>query len=344
MIPGAMPDPLLIATADGLYCPDAGIHIDPWKPVARAIITHAHSDHAVAGSSAYLSSDAGLGVLQERMGREAAIQTLAYGERIRLGSVNVSLHPAGHLLGSAQVRLERDGEVWVVSGDYKVEADPTCAAFEPVPCQVFLTESTFGLPIYRWRPAKMIAREIDAWWRSNRERGRTSVLLAYSLGKAQRLLSLIDPIGPILAHGSIRRLNPHYAAAGVRLPDVLGTEDAALVKGHGLVIAPPSAVGTTWIRRFGDISTAFASGWMAVRGTRRRRNLDRGFVLSDHADWEGLLGAIRATGAQRVLVSHGHVQPLVRWLSDQGLHAERIAAHYAGEMESEHGAAEERAA
>jgi len=340
-----MSDPLLIATNDGLWCPDAGVHIDPWKPVARAIITHAHSDHAVAGSGAYLASAAGLGVLRERMGPEATLEGLAYGERVRVGRVTVSLHPAGHLLGSAQVRLERDdGEVWVVSGDYKVEADPTCAAFEPVPCHVFLTESTFGLPIYRWRPAALIAREIDAWWRANRARGRTSVLLAYALGKAQRLLSLIDPIGPILVHGSIARLNPHYAAAGVRLPAVLGTEDAAQVKGTGLVLAPPSAVGTTWIRRFGDVSTAFASGWMAVRGTRRRRNLDRGFVLSDHADWDGLVGAIRATGAQRILVSHGHVQPLVRWLGEQGLQAERINAHYLGEMESETGSHEERAA
>jgi putative mRNA 3-end processing factor len=335
---------LLIATADGLWCPDAGVHIDPWRPVAGAIVTHAHSDHALAGSGSYLCSAAGAGVLGERMGAGAVIQGLAYGERVRLGSVTVSLHPAGHLLGSAQVRLERDGEVWVVSGDYKVEADPTCAAFEPIPCHVFLTESTFGLPIYRWGPAASIAGEIDAWWRANRERGRTSVLLAYALGKAQRLLSLIEPIGPILAHGSIHRLLPHYAAAGVRLPPVLPTADAPAVRGTGLVIAPPSAVGTTWVRRFGDVSTAFASGWMAVRGTRRRRNLDRGFVLSDHADWPGLIGAISATGAERVLVSHGHVQPLVRWLSEQGVRAERIAAHWPGEMESEAGLPDEQAA
>jgi putative mRNA 3-end processing factor len=268
------------------------------------------------------------------LGAEALIEGLPYGEPRHIGPVTVSLHPSGHLLGSAQVRLELAGEVWVVSGDYKIEPERTCAPFEPVRCDVFITESTFGLPIYRWSPQSEVMGEINAWWRANQERGLTSIIAAYSLGKTQRLLAGVDPsIGPILVHGSATKLNEAYAAEGVELPacHYAGESAAAEHKGRALVIAPPSALGGPWIRKFGATSTAMASGWMALRGTRRRQALDRGFVLSDHADWPGLLSAIEATGAKRIGVTHGYVDPMTRFLREKGYDAWVVPTRYAGE-------------
>jgi putative mRNA 3-end processing factor len=236
------------------------------------------------------------------------------------------------------VRLESRGEVWVVSGDYKVEADATCAPFEPVACHVFVTESTFGLPIYRWPPQGSVFDEINAWWQGNREAGKASLLLGYALGKSQRLLSGLDPsIGPIFTHGAVERLNQAYRDAGVPLPPTAYAGAASRGKSWAgaLIVAPPSAQGTPWARKFAPLSTAAASGWMTIRGTRRRKALDRGFVLSDHVDWPGLLGAIQATGAGRVLVTHGYTAVLVRYLREQGIEAEALATRYEGEsMES----------
>lgn len=336
---------LLISTQDGLFCPDGGFHIDPWRPVDRAIITHAHSDHATPGCRSYLCSTRGVGVLQERMGQSAAVTGVSFGERLELGSVRVSLHPAGHILGSAQIRVERSpteparrGETWVFSGDYKTEPDRTCDPFDPVSCDVFITESTFGLPIYHWTPEAFEFGRINAWWLANAAESRTSMLFAYSLGKAQRLLAGVDAsIGPIAVHGTVERMNQAYRAAGVGLPDAphAAGDFVPVVRGKGLVIAPPSALGTSWVRKFasaeGGISAGFASGWMQVRGTRRRRAVDRGFVISDHADWNGLLSAIRATGASRVGVTHGYVQPLVRWLTESGMSAFAVPTKYTGE-------------
>jgi putative mRNA 3-end processing factor len=317
-------DALLISTRDGLYCPAGGFHIDPWRPVARAVLTHAHADHARPGSGSYLTAAPGAPVAALRLDA-AAVTGLPYGERVAMGEVQVSFHPAGHLLGSAQVRLEHRGQVWVVSGDYKTGPDPTCAPFEPVRCHVFISESTFGLPIYHWPPAAELFTEIDDWWRANQARERTSVLFAYALGKAQRVLAGVDAgIGPVLVHGAVARFLPVYLAAGVALPEVVGSEAAASVRGRGLVVAPPSTAGSPWLRRFGAVSTAFASGWMQVRGNRRRRNLDRGFALSDHADWNGLIQAIRATGAPRVLLTHGQAPTLERWLREHGWDAEPL--------------------
>src|SRR5437764_6884491 len=245
--------PLLTPTDDGLYCPPGDFHVDPWKPVPRAVVTHAHSDHARWGCAHYLAAAAGEHVLRARLGPAAHIHPLPYGEPVTIRGVKVSFHPAGHILGSAQVRLEHRGEVWVVSGDYKTEPDATCAPFEPVRCHVFVSESTFGLPIYRWPPQAEVFGEINAWWRANQAAGKATLLFGYALGKAQRLLAGLDPsIGPIFCHGAVEKLNTAYRASGVHLPP---TKYAATVKGvdwsQALVVAPPSAHGTPWARKFG---------------------------------------------------------------------------------------------
>jgi putative mRNA 3-end processing factor len=327
---------LIVQRPEGLYCPAGDFHIDPWRPVPRAVITHAHADHARSGHGAYLASAPSEGVLRARLGAGIALTALRYGEPLTVNGVRLSLHPAGHVLGSAQVRLEHAGRVWVASGDYFVsgagDANTTCDAFEPVRCDAFVTESTFGLPIYRWRPQAEVLAEVNAWWAANADAGRASLLLAYSFGKAQRLLAGVDAsIGPIVVHGAVEPLNRAYRAAGVALPPTV-TADALKDKAdlaRALVVAPPSVQGSAWARRFGaEASDAFASGWMQLRGTRRRQGLDRGFVLSDHADWPGLQAAIAATGATRVIVTHGYEAVMVRWLRAQGLDAGSFRTAY----------------
>jgi putative mRNA 3-end processing factor len=328
---------LLQTTDRGLYCEVGDFYIDPWLPVDRAVITHAHGDHARWGMRSYLGARDALRVLRTRLGPEARIYTVAYGEPVMMNGVRLTLHPAGHILGSAQIRVEHRGEVWVVSGDYKTEPDPTCVPFEPQRCHTFVTESTFGLPIYRWMPQQETFGEIIQWWRANREAGRASVLFGWALGKAQRVLAgLLDAdIGPIYTHGMVERLTQDYRAAGISLPPTIHA--ASMPRGHdwsnALIVAPPSAGGSLWLRRFGDHTTAFASGWMRIRGARRRRSLDRGFALSDHVDWPSLLETIAGTGASRVLVTHGYREPLVRWLLDHGIEAQAIASAWEGEAE-----------
>jgi putative mRNA 3-end processing factor len=331
---------MVVVRREGLYCVPGDFYIDPWRPVARAVITHGHSDHARIGHGHYLAAAPGLGILRARLGAIAA-DGLAYGETVEHNGVRISLHPAGHVLGSAQVRMEYRGEVWVASGDYKVEADTTCAPFEPVRCHTFITESTFGLPIYRWAPQREVYADINAWWARNAAQGRASILLGYAFGKAQRMLSGLDPaLGAIVCHGAVEALNRVYRAAGVALPATRMVSDVAREElRRAIVLAPPSAAGSPWIRRFGDYSDAFASGWMLVRGARRRRGVDRGFVLSDHADWPGLLAAIQATGAQRVIVTHGSVPVMVRWLRQNGYDAGAFDTEY-GDEEAGEGAAD----
>lgn len=327
---------LLELTPAGLFCPAGDFYIDPWRRVGRAVITHAHADHARAGSDRYLCAAPGKLVLRTRLGSAAPIETLRYGEPISINGVEVSMHPAGHVLGSAQVRVRYRGQTWVVTGDYKLESDPTCTPFEPVPCDVFITESTFGLPVYRWPDPSEVAAEINTWWRSNRDAGRTSVLLAYALGKAQRLAALLDPtIGPIVAHGAVMKMVEQYRASGVRLPPIDRVPPGARRVGDGraLVLAPPSAAGSRWLRIFGETSVAMASGWMLLRGVRRRRGFERGFVVSDHADFPGLMRAIEATGATRVLATHGFSEPLSRLLRERGLDAATLATPFTGETE-----------
>lgn len=337
------PDSLLQITADGLYCQQGNFHIDPWNPVARAVITHAHSDHARPGSRQYLCAAPGAALLRARLGEAIDISTLDYGKATQMDGVSVSFHPAGHVLGSAQIRVEHRGEVWVASGDYKTTQDMTCAPFDSIRCHTFITESTFGLPIYRWNPTDEIFANINQWWTGNQAAGRASVLFGYSLGKAQRVIAGVDSgIGPIFCHGSVQNLNRVYRESGVPLPETQYT--GSVEKGYdwarALIVAPPGAQGSTWMRRFGPVSTAFASGWMRLRGARRRQALDRGFVLSDHADWPGLLEAISATGAEKVLVTHGYRSQLVRWLIDNGRAAEAIDTRFEGETVAEEAVAD----
>lgn len=326
---------LLEPTKQGLYCAAGDFHIDPWRPVPRAVVTHAHADHARWGCDHYLVPARGEHVFRTRLGDDASLETLPWGATRSIGGVRVSFHPAGHILGSGQVRVEHRGEVWVVTGDYKRHPDPTTAPFEPVRCDTLVTESTFGLPIYRWPESDEVEAGIAAWWRRNREAGRTSILFGYALGKAQRLLAALpEGEGPILVHGAVARLNAAYAASGVALPETLpaDVENAKKYRGTALVVAPPSAGGSSWIRRFQPYSTAFASGWMMIRGTRRRRAGDRGFVVSDHADWPGLLQTVRESGAQRVAATHGSTATLVRWLrEEEGLEAWALPTAWEGE-------------
>ncbi|MCB0640564.1 MAG: ligase-associated DNA damage response exonuclease [Phaeodactylibacter sp.] len=325
---------LLELQKEGLYCAQADVYIDPWKPVASALITHGHADHARWGSRHYLCTQSAKPVLQYRLGRSSPIETVAYGERRQINGVKISFHPAGHIIGSAQIRLEYKGEIWVVSGDYKLEDDGLSEAFEPVPCHTFITESTFGLPVYKWPDQEEVFQAINQWWADNQASGKTSVLTAYALGKAQRLLAGINPaIGPIFAHGAIENTNQIIRKQGIVLPP---TPKIEAVKSKdqlagALVLATPSALGTAWMKRFKSTSTGMASGWMALRGTRRRRAADRGFVLSDHADWEGLNQAVEATGAERVYVTHGYTNTFVRWLREKGLEAYELETEFEGE-------------
>jgi putative mRNA 3-end processing factor len=323
---------LVTLRPEGLYCPPGDFHIDPWRPVERAVLTHAHGDHARPGHARYLAVNDGEAVLRKRLG-DVAMELVAYAQPRDINGVKVSFHPAGHVLGSAQVRIEYGGDVWVVSGDYKLQTDPTCIPFEPVRCHVFITESTFGLPIYHWLPPRQVFDEIDAWWRTNADEGRASVLFGYAFGKAQRLLASVDTsIGPLVCHGAVDILNDAYRLAGVKLPPTAraGAVPASAYR-RALVVAPPSAQSTPWLKRFGEYSDGFASGWMQLRGARRRRGVDRGFVLSDHADWPGLLEAIAATGAERVIATHGYANVLARWLQRHGLQASTFETEYGDE-------------
>jgi len=331
--------PLVRATTKGLYCEVGDFYIDPWRRVDRALITHAHSDHARAGMKSYLTAQSGVNVLRERIGLDASVSGIVFGEQRKIGDVTVSFHPAGHLLGSSQIRVEHRGRVCVVTGDYKIAPDVSCEAFEPVRCDHLITEATFGLPVYRWKESAEVFSEINHWWRDNQSDGRVSVLFAYSLGKAQRVLCGIDPsIGPIGVHGAVDKMLPHYKAAGRPIPQtVKATADSKnLLKGCGLIVAPGSVQNTPWLRNFAPYSLAFASGWMAIRGHRRRRALDRGFVVSDHVDWQGILQAVDASGAETVGVTHGYADPLVRWLKEEkGLNAYEVKTEYASEPEGD---------
>jgi len=333
-----MNDDLIVQRPEGLYCPPGDFFIDPWRPVARAVITHAHADHARRGHGAYLATAVSEGVLRARLGA-ITLQGLAYGEAVQINGVRVSLHPAGHVLGSAQVRVEHGGLVWVASGDYFLsghegDANATCPPFEPLRCHCFITESTFGLPIYRWRAQAEVLAEVNTWWAANAAAGRASLLMGYSFGKAQRLIAGLDAaIGPIVVHGAVQPLNEAYRVAGVALPPTLLLDelaDKALLK-RAIVVAPPAVHGSAWATKLGEHSDAFASGWMQLRGARRRQGVDRGFVLSDHADWPGLQRAIGATGASRVIVTHGYEAVMVRWLQQQGLQAGSFATEYGDE-------------
>jgi len=330
--------PLISETPSGLYCEQGDFYIDPWLPVARAIVTHAHSDHARWGCRSYLAARAGDAILRMRLGGTPHYDFVGYGEVINHRGVRVSLHPSGHMTGGAQVRLEADGEIVVVSGDYKLQEDATCAPFEPLRCDLFVTESTFGLPIYRWQPSTEVIAEIEQWWLDNQQHKVCSVLFAYTVGKAQRLLSAISPsLGPFIVHGAILGAVQAYRNCGVTLPKVMGVQEAEgkVDWATALVVAPPSARGSVWLRRFGEVSLANASGWMQIRGIRRRQGVDRGFVMSDHVDWLGLQWAIAATEASEVWVTHGYTRQVVQHLSNRGIAAREVHTEFRGELAEE---------
>jgi putative mRNA 3-end processing factor len=329
-----MDSDLLLPRPQGLYCPAGDFYIDPMQPVARAVVTHAHGDHARSGSALYHVAAAGLGLMRERLGGTSNIQAHAYGESFTLGDTRLSLHPSGHVLGAAQVRIEGCGKVAVVSGDYKRDPDPTCVPFEPVPCDIFVTESTFGLPIYRWPPMAEVIDGMMAWWDACRERGIPAVLFCYALGKAQRVLAELATRTErtVYLHGAMVRLVDAYREAGIRMVPTQPVSDEARGRDFAgeLVLAPPSAAGSPWMKRFSKASTGFASGWMQVRGARRRRGYDRGFIVSDHADWRGLVRSVEDCGAKRIYVTHGDGEALIRYLRERGHDARALRS--LGEM------------
>ncbi|NJK39281.1 MAG: ligase-associated DNA damage response exonuclease [Oscillatoriales cyanobacterium RM2_1_1] len=325
---------LISVLPEGLYCQAGGFFIDPWKPVELALITHAHSDHARSGCQKYMATEISAGILHKRLGETINLTGTQYGEPLRLGETQVSFHPAGHVLGSAQIRVEHQGEVWVVSGDYKRCADPTCAEFEVIPCNTFITEATFGLPIYHWETGAQTCQEIYDWWQGDLD--RPSLLFCYAFGKAQRVLAELCHLTNqmVYVHGAIQGLTEIYRRVGVEMvPTAPISEQPRSYKFKGdLILAPPSAYRSNWMKRFPQPQTAFASGWMAVRGARRRRGYERGFVLSDHADWQGLVQTVRQTGAQTVYVTHGQSQVLSRYLQEvEGVNAQPLDTLFEGE-------------
>lgn len=318
----------------GIYCARADVYIDPWKPVKKAIITHAHSDHARMGMGSYLAHEHAEPVMRFRLGADINCQSVKYGEQVIMNGVTISLHPAGHIWGSAQVRLEYKGEVWVVSGDYKLQADGISAPFEVVKCHSFITESTFGLPVYNFPPVEEVHADINAWWRKNRDDGQNSVICAYALGKAQRVLKHLDSsIGPIYTHGAVDNINKLCESfidlpAATRIDSTVNRKE---IKG-AMIVAPPSAIDGPWIRSLQPYKLGICSGWMQLRGTRRRRGADRGFVLSDHADWGQLNKAIVATGAENIYVTHGYKSVFAKWLeTNYQLNAREVETLYTGE-------------
>ena len=332
--------PLIEAADGGLVCAAGGFVIDPWKRTPVSLVTHAHADHARRVADVTYCAAPSVPLLRRRLGEDLDIRGVPFGEPLTFGETTVSFHPAGHVLGSAQIRVERRsgrraGEVWVFTGDFKRDADPSCEAFELVPCDTFITEATFALPVYRWQPGPVVAREIFDWWQLMKASERPAVLFGYALGKAQRVLSELTAFTDeeVFVHGAVDPLTELYREAGVRM---LPTRRIDLrnrkqdFRGR-LIVAPPGASGSTWMRRFKDASTGFCSGWMRVRGNRRRRGYDRGFVLSDHADWPGLLRTIEETGATRVLTTHGQSAALVRLLRERGLDAAELETRYSAD-------------
>jgi putative mRNA 3-end processing factor len=329
---------MLFFTPSGIYCPAADVFIDPWKPENKAIITHAHSDHARWGQKWYLAHKDSEQIMRLRLGEQINLETVEYGHQFRINSVKFSLHPAGHILGSAQVRIESGGEVWVVSGDYKRQNDNFSGEFEPVKCHTFITESTFGLPIYRWQEQSVIFNEIKTWWTENRLRGLTSVLFGYSLGKMQRIITNLQPFdGNVFAHGAVYAINERLRNAGYHLPFIPAVSSVTSKEAfkESLILAPMSAMNSPWMKKFQPYSTANCSGWMRLRGAKNRMSVDRGFVLSDHADWDELNETVRETEAEKVFVTHGYTTVYSQWLKENNIPASEVETMFGNEDESD---------
>ncbi|HEX8377697.1 MAG TPA: ligase-associated DNA damage response exonuclease [Pedobacter sp.] len=329
-----MGKPLLQFDDCGIYCAQGKFYIDPWKPVDDAVLTHAHSDHARSGSKRYLAHHLSREVLKYRLGQDIKLQTVEYGERILKNGVTISLHPAGHIIGSAQIRVEYKGEIWVASGDYKLENDGISAPFEPVKCHTFISECTFGMPVYKWKAPELVHQDINDWWRLNSEEGKTTVIAGYSLGKAQRIIHNLDlSIGKVFLHGAIANTHEALERNGIKLPTAtrvsVDTKKEELK--NGIVICPPSALGSPWMRKFQPYAFGYCSGWMSLRGAKRRMAADRGFVLSDHADWDGLIKAIDATECECVCLTHGYTASFARYLTEKGYNAHEAHTYYGGD-------------
>lgn len=328
-----MENPLLVFDDNGIYCAIADVYLDPWKPVDKAIISHGHADHSRWGHKKYLTHHSNVPIIKHRLG-DIKVSGKEWNETFTINGVKFSLHPAGHIIGSSQIRVEYKGEIWVFSGDYKDEDDGLAVPFEPVKCHTFITECTFGLPAFKWQPQNEVFDEINSWWEQNREDGRTSVLFGYSLGKAQRLLKHLDPsIGKIYTHGAIENMT-EVLRSQLDFPETARiTRDVKKEEIRGnMVIAPPSAHGSPWIKKMTPYVTGSASGWMTFRGARRRRAIDRGFVLSDHCDWQGLLKSIKATEAEKIICTHGYTDIFSRFLCEQGYDARTVETQFEGEM------------
>ena len=328
-----MKTPLLQFTPKGIYCEQADVYLDPWRPVDKAIISHGHADHSRWGHQKYITHHKNVPIVQHRLG-DVNISGKDWGETFSLNNVRFSLHPAGHIVGSSQIRVEHKGEVWVFTGDYKIEDDGLTTPFELVKCHTFITECTFGLPAFQWRPQQEVFNDINQWWAQNKSEGKTSVLFGYSLGKAQRLLKHLDTsIGKIYTHGAVENVTEVLRPLVDLPPTHLITKDTKKDELLGnIVVAPPSAHGSTWIRKMVPYVTATASGWMAFRGARRRRAIDKGFVLSDHCDWNGLLQTVEATGAEKIICTHGYTDIFSKYLQELGYDARTEATQYEGEL------------
>ncbi|TCC90266.1 ligase-associated DNA damage response exonuclease [Pedobacter frigiditerrae] len=328
---------LITFTNRGIYCKQGNFHIDPWHPVDYAVTTHGHADHVKWGNKNYLCHDLTKPILKQRYGLEDNVQTLPYNKEIDINGVKLSLFPAGHVIGSSQIRIEYKGEICVVSGDYKVEYDGISTAFEPVKCHTFVSESTFGLPIYNWQPQELIFKQIKSWINDNCTKGKTSILVAYSLGKAQRLIKNLAGEYPIYVHNSIANLNEGFAEAGVELPETIRItpEIKKDEMQKGIVIIPPALADGRWVKSLQQPAIGVCSGWMAVRAGRRWRSADAGFALSDHADWPGLLSAIKATEAEKVFVTHGVITVFSKYLNEIGINSEEVTTKYGAEDDDE---------
>ena len=326
--------PLLEFTSKGIYCKQADVYLDPWRGVDKALISHGHSDHARWGSKRYITEQTNVPIIQHRLGN-ITVSGKKYNETFSINGVQFSFHPAGHVPGSSQIRAEYKGEVWVFTGDYKTQADGISTPFEPVHCHTFITESTFGLPVFQWEDPKKTHESINQWWAVNQAEKTTSLLMGYSLGKVQRLLKHLDPsIGKIYTHGATEHMT-EVLRQFIDLPQTERiTRDTTKKEIEAnLVLAPPAVMGSAWMKKLGRVSTGYASGWMAFRGARRRRAVDRAFVLSDHADWSGLLSAIKATGCENVITTHGYIELFAQYLNEQGWNARTQKTQYASETE-----------
>lgn len=324
-------------TNKGIYCVPGRFYLDPWRPVDLAVISHGHGDHAKWGMKKYLCHHFTKPILQHRIGPDIEVQSLSYGEEIMINGVKLSFHPAGHIVGSAQIRLEYNGYVTVFSGDYKVQDDGLSTPFELVKCHEFVTESTFGLPIYNWLDPQQYAEQMKSWHLRNREEGKTSVFIGYSLGKAQRIMKAVEGCGKIFVHNSVAKINEAITSCGVSLPEyeiVYFNEDLKKINNE-IVIVPPALLDSNMIRRIPNRATGLCSGWMQVRGSRRWRSADAGFAISDHADWGGLLATVKATGAEKVHVTHGQTAVFSKYLNELGIEAYEVKTNYGDEEETE---------